>query len=218
MLFTGKYRARLSSTRARIATLAGTAGAAFALPLISASNARAASVDTWEQVAQCESSGNWGINTGNGYYGGLQFSQSSWEAAGGTRYASRADLATKNQQISVAEELLEMQGPGAWPICGSQGGLTSTAPSADVAPEPAPQPPAPQETAPQPAPPQPSAPQQNTQGPASSGTAYTVRSGDTLSGIAAAHGTTWQQIYRDNRSVVGGDPDLILPGQQLVIR
>lgn len=205
MLFTGKYRARLSSTRARIATLAGTAGAAFALPLVSASNAKAASVDTWEQVAECESSGNWRINTGNGYYGGLQFSQSSWEAAGGTRYAPRADLASKSQQIAVAEHLLAMQGPGAWPVCGSEGGLTAGAPPAEVAPETDPQPP-------QPA--QPAQPQQ--QAPESSAV-YTVQPGDTLSDIAATYGMSWQQLYDANRSVVGDDPDFILPGQQLTI-
>ncbi|WP_374159074.1 transglycosylase family protein [Mycobacterium sp. G7A2] len=72
-------------------------------------------VPDWDAIAQKESSGNWSINTGNGYYGGLQFAQSSWEAAGGLEYAPRADLATREQQIAVAEKLLEMQGPGAWP-------------------------------------------------------------------------------------------------------
>jgi Transglycosylase-like domain len=69
----------------------------------------------WEAIAQAESGGNWQTNTGNGYFGGLQFSQSSWEAAGGLQYAPRADLAAKDEQISVATKLLEMQGPGAWP-------------------------------------------------------------------------------------------------------
>ncbi len=213
MLFTGKYRARLSSTRARIATLAGTAGAAFALPLMSASTAKAASVDTWEQVAACESSGNWGINTGNGYYGGLQFSQSSWQAAGGTEYAPRADLASKTEQIATAEELLDMQGPGAWPVCGSEGGLTAGAPPADVAPEPS----TPEPEAPPQQPQEPAQPPAQPQTPQPSGSVYTVQSGDTLSAIAVAYGTSWQQIHQDNRSVVGDDPDFILPGQQLTI-
>src|SRR5687767_10862894 len=69
----------------------------------------------WDGVAQCESSGDWAINTGNGYYGGLQFSQSTWEFFGGLEFASRADLATKDQQIVVAERTLEGQGIGAWP-------------------------------------------------------------------------------------------------------
>lgn len=69
----------------------------------------------WEAIALKESGGNWAINTGNGYFGGLQFAQGSWEQAGGTKFAPRADLATKEQQIAIAEELLRLQGPGAWP-------------------------------------------------------------------------------------------------------
>ncbi|WP_304412916.1 transglycosylase family protein [Blastococcus sp. URHD0036] len=72
----------------------------------------------WDAVARCESGGNWSINTGNGYYGGLQFSQRTWDAFGGRAYAARADLAGKAQQIAVAEEVLAAQGPGAWPTCG----------------------------------------------------------------------------------------------------
>lgn len=74
----------------------------------------------WDQLAQCESGGNWAINTGNGYYGGLQFAQSSWTAAGGS--GSPAD-ASREEQIRVAENLLAMQGWGAWPACSSQLGL-----------------------------------------------------------------------------------------------
>lgn len=72
----------------------------------------------WDAVALCESGGNWSINTGNGYYGGLQFSSSTWLGFGGGAYAPRADLATKAQQIAVAEKVLAVQGPGAWPTCG----------------------------------------------------------------------------------------------------
>ncbi|MFD9635354.1 transglycosylase family protein, partial [Streptomyces violascens] len=114
MLLSGKGKHRRPSKAVRVVTLAGVTGAAVAAPLMAAGNASAASVQTWDAVAQCESGGNWSINTGNGYYGGLQFSQSSWAAAGGTQYASRADLATKGQQIATAEKLLAMQGPGAW--------------------------------------------------------------------------------------------------------
>jgi hypothetical protein len=76
------------------------------------------SAHDWDAVAMCESGGNWSINTGNGYYGGLQFSQQTWAGFGGTAYASRADLATKAQQIAVAERVLASQGAGAWPTCG----------------------------------------------------------------------------------------------------
>ena len=72
----------------------------------------------WDAVARCESGGNWSINTGNGYFGGLQFSPTTWLAFGGGAYAPRADLATKAQQIAVAEKVLAVQGPGAWPTCG----------------------------------------------------------------------------------------------------
>lgn len=72
----------------------------------------------WDAIAACESGGNWSTNTGNGYYGGIQFSQSSWVGAGGSAYAPRADLATKDQQIAVAEKLRAVQGWGAWPVCG----------------------------------------------------------------------------------------------------
>ena len=66
-------------------------------------------------MAQKESSGNWSINSGNGFYGGLQFTQSTWEASGGLKFAPRADLATPDQQMLVAEQTLKTQGPGAWP-------------------------------------------------------------------------------------------------------
>ncbi|MGY1805483.1 transglycosylase family protein [Blastococcus sp. SYSU D00922] len=72
----------------------------------------------WDAVAQCESGGNWSINTGNGYYGGLQFSASTWTSFGGGEYAPRADLATREQQIAIAEKVLAVQGKGAWPTCG----------------------------------------------------------------------------------------------------
>ncbi len=68
----------------------------------------------WDAIAACESSGNWQANTGNGHYGGLQFTQSSWEAAGGLKYAPRADLATRAEQIAVAERLADLQGMSAW--------------------------------------------------------------------------------------------------------
>jgi nucleoid-associated protein YgaU len=104
----------------RGATVGVVAGAA-ALGL-GAGTASAAPDSTWDSVAQCESSGNWSINTGNGYYGGLQFSQSTWNAFGGQDYASRADLATKEQQIAIAEKTLAGQGWGAWACAGAGGG------------------------------------------------------------------------------------------------
>ncbi len=79
----------------------------------------------WDELAECESSGDWSINTGNGFYGGLQFELESWEWAGGHRYAEYPHYATREQQIEIAEELLEIHpaGWGAWPACAAQLGL-----------------------------------------------------------------------------------------------
>jgi hypothetical protein len=107
----------------RMALATGVLVAAPVAGLVTATTASAADTSTWDAVAQCESTGNWSINTGNGYYGGLQFSASTWAAYGGTQYAATADQATKDQQIAVAEQVLASQGPGAWPVCGPAAGL-----------------------------------------------------------------------------------------------
>ncbi|MFE0701751.1 transglycosylase family protein [Streptomyces sp. NPDC058872] len=78
----------------------------------------------WGCVAECESSGRWHVNTGNGFYGGLQFWHPTWVEHGGLAYARRADLATRQQQITVAEEVLRTQGWGAWPVCSKRYGLS----------------------------------------------------------------------------------------------
>jgi murein DD-endopeptidase MepM/ murein hydrolase activator NlpD len=197
--------------RVSITVTAGSAG--VAIPLIGTGTAQAADVGTWNKVAACESGNDWAVNTGNGYYGGLQFSQSTWEAYGGRAYAPRADQATREQQIAVAEKVLEGQGPGAWPVCSVRAGLTrggdtsgtGTASSThgdrkrdvkDVRPETTPQ--------------------------SQAGTAetYTVVRGDTLSGIAEARDVRggWRRLYETNRKTVGSDPNLIIPGQRLALR
>ncbi|MUL64389.1 transglycosylase [Mycobacterium sp. CBMA 234] len=91
-----------------------------------AAQATAATDGEWDQVARCESGGNWAINTGNGYQGGLQFSSSTWSAHGGGEYAPAANMASKDQQIAVAERVLASQGRGAWPVCGH--GLSGSSP------------------------------------------------------------------------------------------
>ena len=88
------------------------------------SQAGATEYPVWDQVAQCESGGNWSINTGNGYYGGLQFSSTTWLNLGGGAYAPTADLATREQQIAIAEKVLAAQGWGAWPACSAGLGLS----------------------------------------------------------------------------------------------
>lgn len=100
-----------------------------------AGHASAATDSEWDRVAGCESGGNWAINTGNGYHGGLQFTQGTWAAHGGGQYAPSANMATREQQIAVAERVLATQGRGAWPVCG--GGLSGPSPR-NVASNPAP--------------------------------------------------------------------------------
>ncbi|MFD8802252.1 transglycosylase family protein [Streptomyces atroolivaceus] len=230
MLLSSKGKHRRPSKAVRIATLAGVTGAAVAVPLMGATGASAASVDTWDAVAQCESGGNWSINTGNGYYGGLQFSQSSWAAAGGTQYAARADLATKGQQIAAAEKLLDLQGPGAW-ACAGAGGLTNDGvdPGVDTGSEKN------SDTAPQAAPErkaeQPTTRSEKRTAPEETVTTptgekvekgdgeYKVKAGDTLSKIADAKKVKggWEKLFDLNDDIVD-EADLIFPGQQLHLK
>ena len=101
-----------------------------------AGHAGAATDGEWDQVARCESGGNWAINTGNGYQGGLQFSPGTWSAHGGGEFAPAAHMATKDEQIAVAERVLATQGRGAWPVCGR--GLSGATPRNVVADAPQP--------------------------------------------------------------------------------
>ncbi|WP_328321317.1 transglycosylase family protein [Streptomyces sp. NBC_00388] len=242
MAATGRHR-RYEPSRINRASLAVTAGGAgLALPLLTAGSAGAAPVDVWNKVAGCESTGNWQINTGNGYYGGLQFSQSTWQAYGGGAYAARADLATERQQIAVAEKVLRAQGPTAWPVCSVRAGLsrgdaapkavvrttarkaavpeTRSEPERTASPETRPRKPERTASAKSGSEPRSASGQVDHAGPAAStapGAAYTVVSGDSLSRIAEAEDVTggWHQLYEGNRTVVGSDPDLIHPGQRL---
>ena len=116
--------AHKSSLRMRALGVAVASSATLIGGLAMAPTASAAPSNVWDRVAACESGGNWRISTGNGYYGGLQFSASSWRAAGGTRYASLPHRASRAQQIAAAQQLLRMQGPGAWPVCSRKAGLT----------------------------------------------------------------------------------------------
>ncbi|SBT92917.1 LysM domain-containing protein [Streptomyces sp. DI166] len=206
---------RDNARRAR--TTAVLAGAALLAPLgLLAATGQAAAADggVWDRIAQCESGGNWHINTGNGYYGGLQFSASTWNAYGGTAYAPTADRASKAQQIAVATKVQRAQGWQAWPTCSARAGAYGSAPAAPATnTAPKPRKAAPSKTTP------PKAPERSTSHTdrgASRGE-HIVRQSDTLSGIAARHGTTWQRLYAANRAVIGGDPDLIVPGQRLRI-
>ncbi len=200
----------LTTTRARRRPLRSGAvvigAAAIGLGVMAAPAAAAPGHD-WSGVAQCESGGNWSINTGNGYYGGLQFSSPTWLGHGGAEFAPRADLATPAEQIAVAERVLLTQGVGAWPTCGRhlRGGTTPAASAPAPAPRPAPSAPA---GAPASAP---------ASAPAQSGS-YTVRTGDTLAKIARAQGVDggWRALWALNRSTVP-NPNRIFVGQQLAV-
>ncbi|MEV4041033.1 MULTISPECIES: transglycosylase family protein [Streptomyces] len=228
MLLSGKGKHRRPSKATRIATLAGVTTAAVAVPLMGATGASAATTSEWDAVAQCESGGDWSINTGNGYYGGLQFSASTWAAYGGSAYASTANQASKAQQIAVAEKVLAGQGKGAWPSCGV--GLSGA--STGGAPAPSNSGNSGQST---------SQSQQSTKSSEERASRsqerstakktvetptgkkvkkgdgeYKVVKGDTLSEIAEKKNVKggWAKLYKLNDDIVD-DADFIFPGQQL---
>ena len=209
---TDESLARALTRRAAQLTLVG---ALAATPLALASGT--ASATDWDAIAQCESSGNWNTNTGNGYGGGLQFTDSTWHAYGGS---GSPESASREEQIQVAEKVKAGQGMGAWPVCSKKAGQTSSSSGS-------------------------SASGSKNSGARSSGSSssgsgssgstksaqtapveatatptaaktgsYTVASGDTLSEIAAAHGTTAQSIAQRNGIA---NADAITPGQQLAM-
>ncbi|MGO3818725.1 MAG: resuscitation-promoting factor Rpf1 domain-containing protein [Corynebacterium casei] len=126
----GRHSAKTNSVGTKFAATTVAFGAAAALM---APTAAAAPDSDWDRLAQCESGGNWSINTGNGYHGGLQFSASTWQAFGGGEFAATANQASREQQIVVAERTLAQQGWGAWPACSAGMGLNS-APTERTAP------------------------------------------------------------------------------------
>ncbi|MFE5890346.1 transglycosylase family protein [Streptomyces sp. NPDC002285] len=227
MLFSSKGKHRRPSKAARAIAVVGVTGAAaVAAPLMAAGSASAATASEWDAVAQCEAGGNWSINTGNGYYGGLQFSASTWAAYGGTAYAATADKATKAQQIEIAEKVLAGQGKGAWPHCGT--GLSSAAYSGSGSSQSTES--APRATEEQPA-------SRSAERPAAEKKStktvttptgkkvkkgdgeYKVAKGDTLSSIAAEKKVKggWEKLFQLNKDIVE-DADLIYPGQQLHLK
>ncbi|MBY5164040.1 transglycosylase family protein [Salsipaludibacter albus] len=187
----------------------------------------AASADSnWDRLAECESGQTWDIDTGNGYYGGLQFAKSSWDAAGGEQYAEYPHQASRSEQIAAAETLLDMQGAGAWPACTAKLGLSTAdlsgsaeaAPSADQSDDSDDQ----------------SDESSNEQSSDSDDDAddsssddtvavetdgtYTVERGDTLASIAARLGVDggWRTLYEANADAIG-TPGLIFTGQELAL-
>ncbi|MFF4834564.1 transglycosylase family protein [Streptomyces sp. NPDC001315] len=131
-MLSGNGRHRRPRQAPALLVAAGVAGSAIAIPLLGAGGASAAEGTTWDHVAECETGGSWSANTGNGYYGGLHLSQADWEKYGGLDYASRADLASRSQQIAVAEKILADQGVEVWSTCGLLSGLSQDSASANV--------------------------------------------------------------------------------------
>ncbi|WP_343709268.1 transglycosylase family protein, partial [Mycobacterium sp.] len=146
----GRHRKPTTST-VGVAKLAFTGAVIGGGGIALAGHAAAAPDSDWDRVAACESGGNWTINTGNGYRGGLQFSQGTWASHGGGEYAPSANQATREQQIAVAERVLATQGKGAWPVCGR--GLSAATPRNVLADAPPPDAPPPVFDAPMPPPP-----------------------------------------------------------------
>jgi hypothetical protein len=158
------------------------------LALLLAPAAPASADVNWDAIAHCESSGRWNANTGNGYYGGLQFSSSTWRAHGGSRFAATADRASRSEQIAIAQRVLRTQGLGAWPTCGARAGSARQFQATTDRVTPA----------------------------RATGASYVVRTGDTLAGIAAKLGVSggWRTLYSLNRTTLDS-PNRIYPGQRL---
>lgn len=114
----GRHRKPTTSS-VNVAKIAFTGAVLGGSSIALAGQAAAATDSEWDQVARCESGGNWAINTGNGYYGGVQFAAGTWASHGGVEFAPSAQLATRDQQIAIAERVLAAQGRGAWPVCGT---------------------------------------------------------------------------------------------------
>lgn len=204
--YRGKHRK--PGTTGRTIARTAVAGAVVGAPLVTLMPAANAATDsTWDTLAQCESTGNWAANTGNGFTGGLQFTKSTWKAFGGGQYAASAHQASRTEQIAVAEKVLAEQGWNAWPSCskkvGASGGSTPRSVETDSGSA------ASERTrlsAPAPA-----------AAPAAPGASYVVKAGDTLGEIATANGVgDWKQLLAKNPGLGGGD--MIHPGQMLVLR
>lgn len=174
--------------------------------LVSAGQANAATMAEWEKVAQCESGGRWNLSWGHAdSTGGLQIQDRTWRDFGGTAIAPHAYQATKAQQIMIAEKILAVQGPRAWSVT-----WNGTCPGATLSRTPP--------TVPKPVP-RPERPAERSEAPSEgkTGGTYTVKSGDWLAKIARAKlgaADKWRAIYDLNKSVIGGNPNLIHPGQK----
>ena len=202
--FAGKHRKQSRAVRG-IAKIV-VAGAIVAVPMSIAAIPASADTSTinWDAIAQCESGGNWSIDTGNGYYGGLQFNESTWLANGGTGSPANA---TREQQIAVAERVAAGRGTEPWPVCGKHGGSATVAHHSSV-------PTTKKSTH------KATTPAVTTAAPQSASNGdYTVAAGDTLSSIAQKQSVAggWEALWNKNKSIVA-NPNLIFPGQSLATK
>lgn len=183
----GRHSARKSSHLKAGSAVAGAAAISATALLVGTAHADV----NWDAVAACESGGNWVTNTGNGFYGGLQFTLATWRANGGVGMPQNA---SREQQIAVANNVLRAQGIGAWPVCGRRAGTPVTVAAA-----------------PAPATLVPAAPAHAFTGQTID---YTIVPGDTLSSIAAAHNISggWVQLFTMNHALIS-NPDMINPGE-----
>lgn len=198
-------RPAISKSRVLQCAIAGAIAASTPIALTGTANAAPAAV--WDKIAACESGGNWGISTGNGYSGGLQFSSSTWRAYGGSGSAAGASRA---QQIAVAERVLAAQGWGAWPVCSRKAGAGGPGAGSSAS--------ASGSTSTTAARPAPAAHVKRSVAPvaARNGAGYTVLAGDTLSRIAARQGVSggWKAMWDHNTDVLS-NPNVLRVGQQL---
>ncbi|MDQ2584465.1 LysM peptidoglycan-binding domain-containing protein [Saccharothrix yanglingensis] len=218
--YRGKHRPSVSPAARRVAKVA-VAGVIVGAPLAMAAGTASAqgSGVNWDTVAACESGGNWSINTGNGYYGGLQFLPSTWRANGGSGMPHQA---SREEQIRVAENVLVSQGIGAWPVCGPKGLGGAAAPARQAPPAPV------QQSAPVQQQQQRSAPVQQQAAPApvvvalpSSNPAgdYEIKAGDSLSKIADELKIEggWAKLHELNKDFIP-NADLIMPGMKIATK
>ena len=192
------------------------AGVALSASAANAAVPTTAPASTWDSLAQCESGGNWATNTGNGYAGGLQFSQSTWAAHGGTGSAANA---SREQQIAVAQKVQASQGWGAWPACAAKLGLRggAVAPQSAATSRPRAAVAVPAKVPVRHAAPKAAVPAPRHVAPVSvSGQTYTIRSGETLSTIAEKLNIAggWHSLADANTATIS-NPNLVFPGQVL---
>jgi LysM repeat protein len=186
------------------------AGAIAATPLALGTGLAHADTD-WDELAQCESGGNWNTDTGNGFSGGLQFTPSTWRAFGGS---GSPEGASRSEQIAVAERVKAEQGMSAWPTCSKKTGNTDRSANSGSSRSSSDAEDAETDRVDEAAATTPAQPTTTPAAPAANGT-HVVAAGDTVGRIAAANGTTAQAVAARNALA---DPDAITPGQQLAVR